>query len=199
MKITAFNIGNQAKLLLVFIILQLTATSCTFSGRIKDKSGNPIDFITGTADLNKVKDVHIINMIRAIGAPNNVITVGQYKYYQWQHNSSVGVSTFLGGGSASLYCSLTVETQANKIKLMTWYGNRCLIFTEPIQNYFKDKFNIAVITEDDVKKPNIETKIKPKAIEAKTTAIEDSSNNQNNIKPSVDSAIDLKQKSPDLN
>lgn len=132
----------------------LVISSCTFNGRSHEKHDGITSFINGSAAIDKVKDVHVINMIRAIGAPNNNVTVGKFKYYQWNHDRTVGVSTLLGGGSTTLYCSMTAETQGGKIKLINWYGNQCGVFLDPIGEYFKDKLNIAVITDEDEKKQN---------------------------------------------
>jgi histidyl-tRNA synthetase len=144
------NFSNFIKFLSLFLLV----SSCTSSGRTHKKDYSIAKFITGTAMIDTVKDVHIVNMIRAIGAPNNSATVDKYKYYQWLHSRTVGVSTLFGGGSTTLYCNLTAETQANKIKLINWYGNQCSVFLDPIGEYFKDKLNIAVIMDEDEKKQN---------------------------------------------
>ncbi len=143
----------------------LLIVSCTHSGRLKDKKDNSaLDFITGTAALNQVKNVHVINIFRAIGAPFNSTTVGKYKYYNWQHLRNVGFSTLFGGGSTSLYCNLTAETQNEKIKLMIWYGNECGVLIDPISEYFEDKLNIFVVSEDEEKRQNSD---KSKEVEIK--------------------------------
>lgn len=131
------------------ILLCLAISSCASSGGTKNNDSLVARFVTGTAIVNAAQDVHIINMIRAIGAPNIPVAVGKYKYYQWQYSRAVGVNTLLGGGSTTLYCNLTAETQANKISLINWYGNQCGIFLDPLGDYLKDKLNIAVITDDD--------------------------------------------------
>ncbi len=140
------------KYILLTTLLALGITSCTFSGGSHEKSNGVTKFITGSTTVEGAQNVHVINMIHAIGAPNNSIVIDKYKYYLWQNSRSVGVSTLFGGGSTTLYCNLTVETQNNKIKLINWYGNQCGVFLEPIGDYFKDKLNIAVIMEDDEKK-----------------------------------------------
>lgn len=168
----------------IFAII-LFVSSCTFSSGTGEKSYGLTKFITGSAAIDTVKDVHVINLIRAIGTPNNSMTVGKYKYYQWQHSRTVGVSTLFGGGSTTLYCSLTAETQTNKIKSINWYGNQCGIFLDSMGEYFKDKLNIAVIVDEDEKKQSSAT--------IKNTA------GENDLKEKTPEhnkpAIDLRQKS----
>lgn len=143
---------NKIKLILSIAIIGLSATACTFSGASKKKEDSALGFITGTTAIDKANDVHIVNLTRAIGAPINNVMIDKYKYYSWQHSRTVGVSTLFGGGSTTLYCNLTAETQNNKIKLINWYGNYCSIFLTPISDYFKDKLNIYVIIDEDEKK-----------------------------------------------
>ena len=144
----------KIKSVLIGLFISMIINSCTLSGGTKDSSGIS-RFITGASKVDAVKDVHIINMIRAIGVPNNSTTIGKYKYYQWQYAQSAGVSTVLGGASTTLYCSLSVETQNNKVKLLTWYGNRCNIFLDQINEYFQNQLNIVIITDDDIKQQTI--------------------------------------------
>ena len=136
-----------------YLLLIIVINSCTMSGGSKDSGVSR--FITGATKVDAVKDVHIVNMIRAIGMPNNSIPIGKYKYYQWQYSQSAGVSTILGGASTTFYCSLSAETQNNKVKLMNWYGNRCNIFLDQINEYFQNKLNIVVITDDDIKQQTV--------------------------------------------
>jgi hypothetical protein len=135
---------SKIKLALCVTLLALIISSCSFSGRTKDKRNNITNFITGIAMIDAVKDAHIINLIRAIGVPNNSMIIGKYKYYQWQNSKNVGVSTLFGGGSTTFYCNLTAETQDNKIKSIHWYGNQCTVFLDLISSYFKDKLNISI-------------------------------------------------------
>lgn len=132
----------------VFLIL----TSCALSGRSNDKSVTK--YITGATKVNETKDVHVINIFRAIGTPNNVVVIDKYKYYQWDYSRTVGVSTILGGGSTTFYCKLSAETQNNKIKTLNWYGNQCDIFLDLIKEYFQDKLNVAIILDEDSKQQN---------------------------------------------
>ena len=143
------------KNILFGILFCLVISSCASSGRTKNNDSIVARFVNGTAMINAAQDVHIVNMIRAIGAPNNSISVAKYKYYQWQYSRSVGVSTLFGGGSTTLYCNLTAETQVNKISLINWYGNQCSVFLDPLGDYLKDKLNIAVITDEDENKKAI--------------------------------------------
>lgn len=134
------------KKIALYTTLLLTAASCTLSGGSKDDG--VFKYITGATKVNVAKDVHVINMFRAIGVPNNSINMGSYKYYQWHYSKSVGVSTLFGGGSTTFYCDLTAETRYRKVKSLNWYGNQCDIFLDQISDYFQDKLNIEVITED---------------------------------------------------
>ena len=129
----------------VFLIL----TSCALSGRSNDKSVTK--YITGATKVNETKDVHVINIFRAIGTPNNVVVIDKYKYYQWDYSRTVGVSTILGGGSTTFYCKLSAETQNNKIKTLNWYGNQCDIFLDLIKEYFQDKLNVVITLDEDSK------------------------------------------------
>ncbi len=107
------------------------------------------EFVTGASKVSAAKDVHVINIFRAIGSPNSSITIGKYKYYKWEYSRAIGVSTFFGGGSTTFYCHFSVETHNNKVKMLTWYGNQCTTFLDQINDYFKDNLNIVVITEED--------------------------------------------------
>jgi hypothetical protein len=172
----------QDKIFYFFVILALS--SCTFFGGAKKDKGIS-QFITGAISLDKVKDVHIVNMMRAIGAPNNSVVVGGYRYYQWHHSGTVGVNTLLGGGSTTLYCSLTTETQSNKIKIINWYGNQCSLFLDPIGEYFEDKLNIAVITDESDKKQNM------------AASAAEGNSGQKNSETGNKPVIDLRQKTPE--
>ena len=130
---------------LIFLLL----SSCALSGRSNDNSVTK--YITGATKVGEAKDVHIINIFRAIGAPNNTVTIDKFKYYQWDYSRTVGVSTILGGGSTTFYCKLSTETQNNKIKTLNWYGNQCDIFLDRIKEYFQDKLNLAIISDEDSK------------------------------------------------
>lgn len=175
---------SKIKLIFILVIAFLNIAACTFSGVSKKRQDNSaLGFITGAAELDKTNDVHIINLIRAIGAPTNNVAVDKYKYYNWQHSKTLGVSTLFGGGSTTLYCNLTAETQNNKIKLINWYGNNCGIFLTPISDYFKDKLNIYVLTDEEEKKPE---SVKSST---KTESDQEQKNNLEN-KP----MIDLRQK-----
>lgn len=159
---------NRKILLITFLLI----SSCTYNGGSHQKHDGITDLISGTAAVDKVKDVHIINLIHAIGAPSNFITIGKFKYYQWNHARTVGVSTLFGGGSTTLYCSLTAETTGEKIKLINWYGNQCGIFLDLIGDYFKNKLNIAVITDEDEKKQNAVTSTKSTVSEVEKKEVE---------------------------
>lgn len=130
---------------LIFLLL----SSCAFSGRSSDNGVTK--YITGATKVGETKDVHIINIFRAIGAPNNTVTIDKFKYYQWDYSRMVGVSTILGGGSTTFYCKLSTETQNNKIKTLNWYGNQCDVFLDRIKEYFQDKLNLAIISDEDSK------------------------------------------------
>lgn len=123
--------------------------SCSLSGRSNDDG--VIKYITGAAKIEKVKDVNVINVFRAIGSPDSSNVIGRYKYYRWDYSKIVGVSTLLGGGTTTFYCKLSTETQNDKIKSLSWYGNQCDIFLDQINEYFKNKLNIVIIAEDDNK------------------------------------------------
>lgn len=151
------NIKFLTKVILTYSLILGFVSSCTMFGGTKNKGDGIANFITGTAVVDNVQNVHIINLIRAIGAPNNSTIIGGYKYYQWQHGRSVGFSTLFGGGSTTLYCNLTAETRRGKIKIINWYGNQCGIFLDPMNDYFADKLNIAVIADENDKTQNIVT------------------------------------------
>ncbi len=163
----------KSKSLLILLIL----TSCALSGRSNDNSVTK--YITGATKVDEVKDVHVINVFRAIGAPTNAVTIDKFKYYEWDYSRTVGVSTILAGGSTTFYCKLSAETQNNKIKTLTWYGNQCDIFLDRIKEYFQDKLNVAIISDEDSKQQTTapvsrlekseiktEVKVETRAIEA---------------------------------
>jgi hypothetical protein len=144
--------------------------SCALYGGSKSNENGVIKFITGAAKVDEVKDVHIVNMIRAIGVPKNSIVIGKYKYYQWEYSRAIGVSTILGGGSTTFYCNLSTETQNNKVQLLNWYGNQCDIFLDQINEYFKNKLNIAVISDEDIKQ-QVTTTITMQPVAGNTTNV----------------------------
>jgi hypothetical protein len=136
---------------IIFILILALSASCTMSGGSKNQ--NKISkFVTGASKVGAAKDVHIINIFRAIGSPNSSIAVGKYKYYKWEYSRAIGVSTIFGGGSTTFYCHLTAETQNNRIKMLTWYGNQCNIFLDQINGYFKDQLNVVAISEEDIQR-----------------------------------------------
>jgi hypothetical protein len=143
---------KNIKILSALILSAFTA-SCTLSG--DTKNNGVLKFITGASKVDAVKDVHIINIARAIGSPSSSIAIDKYKYYKWEYSRSIGVSTILGGGSTTFYCNLSAETLNNKVKMLTWYGNQCDIFLDQINEYFKDKMNVVAITEDEIKQQQI--------------------------------------------
>jgi hypothetical protein len=125
----------SALFVLVFI------ASCALSGRSNDNG--VIKYISGAAKVSDVEDVHLINLVRAIGVPNNSLVLGKFKYYQWDYSKLIGVNTILGGGSTTFYCKMSAETQNNKVKALSWYGNQCDLYLDQIRDYFKDKLKIA--------------------------------------------------------
>lgn len=141
------------------VVVAFIASSCALSGGSKDNG--VVKYITGATKVDAVKDVHLVNIVRAIGVPSHSLVVGRYKYYQWEYSRVVGVSTIFAGGSTTFYCKLSVEARYNKIKLINWYGNQCDIFLDQINDYFKDKLNIEVIADEDSK----QQVIVPKAVE----------------------------------
>lgn len=123
------------------LIVLVFVSSCALSGRSNDNG--VIKYISGAAKVSEVEDVHLINLVRAIGVPNNSLVLGKFKYYQWDYSKLVGVNTILGGGSTTLYCKMSAETQNNKVKALSWYGNQCDLYLDQIRDYFKDKLKIA--------------------------------------------------------
>lgn len=168
---------------LLQLIVLLLVTSCTLSGHSND--GGVYKYITGATKVDEVKDVHVINIFRAIGTPNNSMTIGRFKYYQWDYSRIVGINTILGGGSTTFYCKLSAETQGNKIKTLNWYGNQCDIFLDQINEYFKNKLNIVIITDEDskqqVSKPEPKEELKIETL--KPDVINDDSNSQKTEQP----------------
>ncbi|MBU6140774.1 MAG: hypothetical protein KGP29_04360 [Proteobacteria bacterium] len=156
----------KSKSLLLFSLLALT--SCALSGRSNDKSVSK--YITGATKVGEIKDVHVINVFRAIGTPNNTVSIDKFKYYQWDYSRLVGVSTILGGGTTTFYCKLSAETQNNKIKTFNWYGNQCDIFLDRIKEYFQDKLNIAIISDEEIKQQNTAPGTKAEKLEMKPEA-----------------------------
>lgn len=145
---------------LLKISLLFFVASCSLSGRSNDNG--VIKYITGAAKIEKVKDVNVINIFRAIGSPDSTNVIGRYRYYRWDYSKLVGVSTLLGGGSTTFYCKLSVETQNEKIKSLSWYGNQCDIFLDQINSYFKNTLNIEIISEDDNKHKSTVQKVEIK-------------------------------------
>ncbi|MBM5782060.1 MAG: hypothetical protein FJ368_01410 [Pelagibacterales bacterium] len=141
---------------IILLTIFFSISSCALSGRSKDDG--VFKFITGAAKVSDVKDVHIVNVIRAIGMPDNSTTVGRYKYYKWNYSRTMGVSTIFGGGSTTFYCNLSVETKNSKVQLLNWYGNQCSIFLDQINDYFQNKLNIVVISDEDFKQQTVSTK-----------------------------------------
>jgi hypothetical protein len=134
---------------LLKISLLFFIASCALSGRSNDNG--VIKYITGAAKIEKVKNVNVVNIFRAIGSPDSSNVVGRYKYYRWDYSKLVGLNTLLGGGSTTFYCKLSAETQNEKIKSLSWYGNQCDIFLDQINDYFKNTLNIEIISEEDNK------------------------------------------------
>ncbi len=166
------------KLALKYVTLLTIASaisSCALSGRSKDDG--VFKFITGAAKVSDVKDVHIVNVIRAIGMPDNSTVVGRYKYYKWNYSRTMGVSTIFGGGSTTFYCSLSVETKNSKVQLLNWYGNQCSIFLDQINDYFQNKLNIVVISDEDFKQQTVSTKKFDEIKQEKEVLKEDSLDN----------------------
>jgi hypothetical protein len=138
------------KVILQIIFIASLASCAMSGGSTHEKDNQVLKFMTGNSKIDAVKNVHIVNVIRAIGAPSSSITVDEYKYYRWDYTKSAGVSTILGGGSTTFFCNFTAETQNNKVQFLNWYGNRCDVFLDLIDKYFRNKLNIVLITDEQI-------------------------------------------------
>ena len=148
------------KVILCPIVALFILGSCTLSGN--SNSNGVAKLITGATKVGELSNVHVVNLIRAIGVPNHSVRIGRYKYYQWDYARMVGVSTILGGGSTTFYCKFSAETQRNRVKTLTWYGNQCDIFLDQINSYSETHLDLTIISEEDSKPVISEEESKPK-------------------------------------
>jgi hypothetical protein len=135
------------KVLLLALLLS-SFSSCANRG-FGDEKNSIRSIISGSTKIQKSKNSNIINILRAIGAPANITSVNNYKYYKWGHNRNVGVSTIIAGGSYSLYCDFTAETFTEKIGKnleervtnLAWQGTECDTYIDAINSYYSQNLN----------------------------------------------------------
>jgi hypothetical protein len=166
---------------LFLLSISILSSSCANRG-FGDEKNSIRSIISGSTKIQKSKNSNIINILRAIGAPLNITSVNNYKYYKWGHNRNVGVSTIIAGGNYSLYCDFTAETFTEKVGKnleervtnLAWQGTECDTYIDAINSYYSQNLNDKnIIPVED--KSQIE--IKKEDVQAKEDKKDEGKNN----------------------